>query len=403
MYEEAANEETIKDVLSESRLHKLMVAYDNLEKLPIWGFVLLALVLAGVATAPWYFFLGRETAVSLFFLQLLFMVGDTAVLLALPKKRLSFGPWKAQTIVLATPRTLTTMALSLVGWQFGAVWGIGLTVLTQLSATAAFIWGSVIEPFRLSLTELYVFSDRLPPDTPPIRILHISDLHIERLTKREVAVLKLAKDAQPDIIAITGDYVNLSYNQDPETHAQVRQLLSQLSAPYGVYATLGSPPVDLHEEVVPLFEGLPIHLMRQSWLEVNLDEGRQLIVLGMDCTHHLPTDQARLKRLIAAAPNSAPQALLFHSPELMPQAIEYGIDLYMCGHTHGGQVRLPLIGPILTSSQLGRKYVMGLYRHGRTNLYVSRGIGLEGLSAPRVRFLAPPEMALINILPSSKR
>ncbi|RMD51504.1 MAG: metallophosphoesterase, partial [Candidatus Thermofonsia bacterium] len=65
--------------------------------------------------------------------------------------------------------------------------------------------------------------------------------------------------------------------------------------------------------------------------------------------------------------------------------------------THGGQVRLPVIGPLLTSSQLGRRYVMGLYREGRTHLYVSRGVGLEGLSAPRVRFLAPPEITLFTI------
>jgi predicted MPP superfamily phosphohydrolase len=60
-------------------------------------------------------------------------------------------------------------------------------------------------------------------------------------------------------------------------------------------------------------------------------------------------------------------------------------------------VRLPFIGPLLTSSQLGRRYVMGLYKEGRTHLYVSRGIGLEGLSAPRARFMAAPEMTLVTL------
>jgi predicted MPP superfamily phosphohydrolase len=83
----------------------------------------------------------------------------------------------------------------------------------------------------------------------------------------------------------------------------------------------------------------------------------------------------------------------------MPQATEEGIDLYLCGHTHGGQVRLPLIGPLLTSSHLGRQYVMGLYRSGRTHLYVSRGVGLEGLSAPRVRLLTRPEITMVTIRP----
>jgi predicted MPP superfamily phosphohydrolase len=238
--------------------------------------------------------------------------------------------------------------------------------------------------------------------------LHISDLHVERLTAREEQVVELAQKVKPDLILITGDYLNISYNRDPVAHQQVWQLLRRLKAPGGVYATLGSPPVDLREMVVPIFANLPLTLMRQAWEQVELGNGesegasgRTLTLLGLDCTHHIPTDEARLAQLVSEAPKDAPLVLLYHSPELMPQATKHDIDLYLCGHTHGGQVRLPLIGPLLTSSQLGRKYAMGLYRHGRTHLYVSRGVGLEGMSAPRVRFLCPPEITLITIRPAS--
>jgi hypothetical protein len=325
----------------------------------------------------------------------LFMIGDAAILVLLPKRQVSFGPWKAQFFPLAFCRVMATAALSVVGIWIGFHAGLGLVLAAQVIGTAALLWGTMVEPLRLEMTELYLFTDRLPYGTPPIRILHITDLHVERLTDREAEVLRLAKEAKPDVIVITGDYVNLSYNRDPETHAQVRRLLSQLHAPHGVYATLGSPPVDLRETVVPIFDKLHIPLMRLAWKPLDLDEGRKLVILGMDCTHDIPTDSARLAQLISAVPHDLPQVLLYHSPELMPQATMHGIDLYLCGHTHGGQVRLPIIGPLLTSSQLGRKYVMGLYHQGRTNLYVSRGIGLEGLSAPRVRFMAPPEMTLI--------
>jgi hypothetical protein len=81
----------------------------------------------------------------------------------------------------------------------------------------------------------------------------------------------------------------------------------------------------------------------------------------------------------------------------MPEVSELGVDLYLCGHTHGGQVRLPLYGAMLTSSQLGKRYEMGHYQQGRTNLYVSRGVGLEGLGAPRIRFLSPPEITLVTL------
>ncbi len=397
MVEQELDWEPVEDVLVKSLLHKLMVAFHAPAGWPVGVVVLWELLWLGMAALPWWLLLDGRSALLATAVQGVFTLADTAVFITLPRQRLSFGPWQAQLAVLSVPRTLATMGFSLAGWQWGWAWGVGLATAVQLAAFVALIWGAMIEPFRLQLSELSLFTDRLPADAPPIRILHITDLHVERLTRRETAVLQQIAQTRPDIILITGDYVNLSYNQDPETHAQVRRLLRQMTAPHGVYAVLGSPPVDLREEIVPLFDGLPVTLLRQSWTKVDLGAGRQLVLVGMDCTHHLPTDRARLANLMTAVPNSAPQVFLYHSPELMPQAVEQGIDLYLCGHTHGGQVRLPFIGPILTSSQLGRQYVMGLYKDGRTHLYVSRGIGLEGLSAPRVRFLAPPEMALITL------
>ncbi len=199
------------------------------------------------------------------------------------------------------------------------------------------------------------------------------------------------------MIVLTGDYVNLSYTEDALTQRQLRQLLSQLEAPGGVYATLGSPPVDLPHVIPALFDDLPVRLLRDEWEWLELPSGRQLVLLGLDCTHDMKEDGRRLGQLVQQAPNGVPRVLLYHSPELMPQAADHGLELYLCGHTHGGQVRVPGIGALITSSQLGRDYVMGLYRLGSTNLYVSRGVGLEGLSAPRVRFLSPPEITLVTL------
>jgi hypothetical protein len=75
------------------------------------------------------------------------------------------------------------------------------------------------------------------------------------------------------------------------------------------------------------------------------------------------------------------------------------VDLYCAGHTHGGQVALPLYGALITFSKYGKKYEAGLYREGETWLYVNRGIGMEGGSTPRVRFWAPPEVTVIEVSP----
>lgn len=384
------------DVLEAGWLHKVMLLFHIPTNWPVILVVFFAVVLASLVGRVWFTYLQHALAASVVIVVLLgFMTLDGLILTSLPRRRLSFGPWKAQLFALAAPRLLLTLLLLPTAVWWGWMVGMALVLVVQFIGAVALWYGAVIEPFKLELNEYHMFSDRLPYGTPSIRILHITDLHIERLTKREEKLLEFVAKAKPDIIVLTGDYVNLSYNRDPETLAQVRHFLSQLDAPFGVYATLGSPPVDLRETVVPIFDDLPIPLMRSSWKEVDMGDGRAVTLLGLDCTHHLPTDAERLANLVAAAPNKTPQVLLYHSPELMPQVADYGLDLYLCGHTHGGQVRLPIIGPLLTSSQLGRQFVMGIYRLGRTHLYVSRGIGLEGLSAPRVRFKAPPETTLV--------
>lgn len=390
------------DILAEGRLHKIMLFFHRPAAWPDGALLLVWLVLTVLAGLLWGVISGDKTSVRIVtLLSGLLMAADMLLLRSLPRRGISYGPWQAQFVVLALPRLAATAVAALVVRMVGMDWGISLFLVAQLLGLAALIWGTEIEPFHLRLTEFIMFSDRMKPGSPPLRLLHITDLHIERLTAREEQVVELAQKAKPDLIVITGDFVNLSYNRDPETHQQVRQLLRRLKAPYGVYATLGSPTVDLRETVVPIFDDLPVKLLRQECVLADVGHGRTLTLIGLDCTHHIPTDEARLAQLMAQAPANSPQVLLYHSPELAPQAVQHGIDLYLCGHTHGGQVRLPLIGPLLTSSQLGRRFVMGLYRHGRTHLYVSRGVGLEGLSAPRVRFLCPPEITLVTIRPAS--
>lgn len=388
-------------VMEDGLTHKILLALNLPTRWPNWVILLVGTLFAGVVGLVWYWCLKDiKLAQNVALMQALFLATDAALLHSLPKQKISFGAWQAQWMALAIPRLLFASAIAALAILIGESAGFWVFVAVQVIGTLLFLWGAIFEPFRLGVSEILVLSDRLPIGTPAIRILHISDLHVERLTSREEKVVTLAHELKPDMIVMTGDYLNLSYNRDPETLRQTRQLLSKFSAPHGVFATLGSPSADYRKNVVPLFDGLPIELLRQEWRSVDLGRGRKLVVLGLDCTHYLPLDAANLLGVLQDAPSDLPQVLLYHSPELMPEVAGLGIDLYLCGHTHGGQVRLPILGPLLTSSQLGRKFVMGSYRIGRTHLYVSRGVGLEGLSAPRVRLLCPPEMTLVTLVPN---
>ena len=92
---------------------------------------------------------------------------------------------------------------------------------------------------------------------------------------------------------------------------------------------------------------------------------------------------------------------LYHNTDLMDYFDGVPIDLYLCGHTHGGQVALPFYGALTTLSRHGKKYEAGLYRQEHIQLYVNRGIGMEGGRSPRVRFLARPEITVFDIGPET--
>jgi hypothetical protein len=392
----AARRDPPKDVLEEGWLHQLFLITHTLAHWPVWqlaaGLALLA-ALAGCAWLP----LGSGPAMMAAGIYLGFAVLDWLLLEWLPQTRRSFGPVGPQLLVMTTPRWLAAIGLGLVGWLLGRADLAGPLLmgvaLVQVMGAAVYLWGTLHEPFALGVTRKPMQSVYLNGG-PPLRLLHLSDMHVERLTQREANLIELIGQMQPDVIVITGDYLNLSYVDEPAARAEVQKLLAQLSAPLGVYATLGSPPVDPPLTTPSLFDGLNIRLLRDEAAVLTLPNGRTLSLLGLDCTHSLPIDADVFKALVQQAPPDSMRVLLYHSPELMPLVQQYPVDLYLCGHTHGGQVRMPWYGAVLTSSSLGKRYEMGEYVEQNTRLYISRGIGLEGLSAPRLRLLCPPEIVL---------
>ncbi|RLC87496.1 MAG: hypothetical protein DRJ03_05900, partial [Chloroflexi bacterium] len=253
-----------------------------------------------------------------------------------------------------------------------------------------------IEPFRIGVTQAELRSSKLDGHTP-LRLLHISDLHIEHITARERELLRLVEKLPFDLILFTGDYLTLSSVHDADVQTEARDLLAQICDAAGpqrpIYAITGSPPVD-HPDVIPrIFEDLPITWLLDVVKDTRIN-GHAVRLAGLRCTANRHLDGARLRRLLDGASEHTFTLLLYHSPDLMPEAVELGVDLYLCGHTHGGQIRLPFFGAVFTSSDFWKRYEMGRYEKSGTTLYVSRGLGLEGLGAPRARFLAPPEIVL---------
>ncbi len=250
------------------------------------------------------------------------------------------------------------------------------------------------EPFNLTVTHVHLAGPQA--GASELRIVHLSDLHVERLTRREERMLAAVEQLQPDLILLTGDYLNWSYVDDPLARHDARLVLSRLRARYGVYAIAGTPCPDTPESMAALFGGLEgVTVLDDEIARVQAGD-RTLYLAGLTPRGRL-ADARTLAGLMRQVPPGAYSILLYHSPDLIDSAAELGVDLYLAGHTHGGQIRLPGVGAILTSSWYGKRYEAGLYRVRGTQLYVSRGLGMEGLGMPRLRFLCPPEV--VDIVP----
>jgi predicted MPP superfamily phosphohydrolase len=339
--------------------------------------------------------------------MLLFGLMDGVLLAALPRLHLSYGslglPWFL--ILLTRIILLLIVTLPLAG-LFNlqpaldtlqtARGGLILWGIVNLLISAVAFYGMYLEPFDLRVTELK-FPGPAFSSGRPLRIVQLADLHVERLTKREDEILTHLSTLQPDLIVLTGDYVNYDYACEPRAIQEARTFLSQIHAPKGVYAIPGSKFVDAPETMTEIFTGLDITVLTDQAQALPVGNGvLYLAGVKIDRSGH---DRTVLSELMQQAPPGAYSILLYHSPDLIEAAAQNGVDLYLAGHTHGGQVRFPFIGAVITLSAYRRKYASGLHTLGPTTLYTSRGLGMEGLHLPRARLLCPPEIVVIDLIP----
>ncbi len=313
-----------------------------------------------------------------------FFLLDWLLLALLPKLGVSYGPPKPPVAVLAVLRTVVAFI------PFPAP----VALLLQISGTLLVVYAFYIEPHTIRVTHQTLVSPKLHASTR-LRMLHLGDLHVERITRRERQLLRLIGQLQPDLILFSGDFLNLSYRRDPKAIEDARQILAQIKAPLGVYAVNGSPAVDLTEITPKLLKGMPLRWLRNEKTSLQVGQD-QIDLLGISCSHRPHEDGPHLEKLLDPGDGRF-NILLYHTPDLAPIAAAQGIDLQLSGHTHGGQVRLPFVGALFTGSLYGKRYEAGRYSENGMTLYITRGIGLEGAGAPRVRFLCPPEIILWEI------
>lgn len=272
----------------------------------------------------------------------------------------------------------------------------------SLASLGLAAYALLVEPRSLAVRTREVRCRDLPAALVGLRILHLSDLHFDRPGKWVERIAAEIAALRPDLICITGDLVNDTRHADTPAVRAVEQLFQQLAAPLGVYCVYGDwdGQGDEHEAITARwFDRSGVRLLEDEIVSLSID-GATLHVLGRSPPHRLPVK----RNFLAELPRDGFSIVLHHFPFGALRAAEVGADLYLAGHTHGGQVRLPGIGSLYTGTRGGRdprgerlprRFQAGLHRLENTWVHISRGLGMRGGDAPRLRFCCRPELTLL--------
>ena len=262
--------------------------------------------------------------------------------------------------------------------------------LIALAIVLAYTYTFHIEPTWVKLERVQVSLSVLPPSLDNLRLVCLSDLHHEPGDDLSYLqrVVKRINELQPDLICLLGDYV---FSTAESIHV-LAPVLGKLRATYGVVAVLGNHDLWTNADVVQAgLEAHGIDVLINESLVLDSPTGA-LVIAGLDDGW---SGSPSLEQALEHTPPEAPVVLLYHEPDFADDMSRTDrVNLQLSGHSHGGQVRLPLIGaPFLPD--FGRRYDQGLYQIEGMWLYVTRGIGVID---PPGRFNCRPEITQLTLL-----
>ncbi len=231
------------------------------------------------------------------------------------------------------------------------------------------------------------------PDLPSafdgFTILQLTDIHFRDDEKFMSMLCNTAREHQADLCILTGDFWFEKDGPDEEVVQGMEKLVDAISARHGILAILGNNDSG---RCVEKFGKLGVNVLVNEHIAIEQD-GEKICIAGVDDTNWFMCHDVGIA--FDGSPDDVFRILLAHSPEIVKEALEHNISLYICGHTHGGQIRFPGLPPLVTNIRAeGLPYFQGRWSEGKMQGYTSVGIG--SVSVP-VRFNCPPEAAIITL------
>jgi len=236
--------------------------------------------------------------------------------------------------------------------------------------------------------ELRLKFENLPAGLEGFRILHLSDFHIDGVEGLAEALAKELPFFPVDVCVLTGDYRFNVRGPCDDVYPRMRRVLSAIRSRHGVVGILGNH--DCADIAIGL-EELGVRMLINDSVPVWASE-QPLWVMGVDDPHFFGCDD--LKEAARGVPADGFKLLLAHTPEMYEEAAAAGVNLYLTGHTHAGQIRLPGIGALAQLAECPREYAFGHWRYEGMQGYTTAGVGCSLLP---VRFNCPPEIVVIEL------
>lgn len=271
--------------------------------------------------------------------------------------------------------------------------GARMLALAALLPVGLWVHCRWIEPFDLRFEPVYVELDPARAGDEPVRIGLLADLQTDRVGEHERAAVALLMDSRPDLILVAGDLFHGTEAGFERELPALRSVLRELSAPDGVWVVLGD--ADRPEWIERMIAGSAARFLRGEQVEIRVAD-RRVTLLGIDSAD---SAAAAIEDLERAPGTDDIRILLAHRPRaVLGLSVNSRIDLVVAGHTHGGQVRIPWVGPPIDLSPLPSTVTGGgLHELEGRRVYISRGVGMERGQAPRLRFRCPPEVTLLTL------